>query len=52
MVVEIKNYKIQINGTVVIRAEKDPVDGAWALSSEPSGLLEMLLLSKLKTKRN
>ena len=52
MVIVIKNYKIELKGTVEIRAEKDPLDGAWALSSEPSGLLEMLLLSKLKPKRN
>lgn len=49
--ITIKNYKINIKGTVVIKLEKDPVDGAWAISSEPPGLLEMLLISQFKGKR-
>lgn len=51
MVIILRNYKIGIQGRLEIRAEKDPVDGAWALSSDPPGLLEQLLLANLRTKR-
>jgi hypothetical protein len=51
MVVVIRNYIIGIHGRLEIRAEKDPVDGAWALSSDPPGFLEQILLANLRTKR-
>lgn len=47
----IKNYKITIKGTVVVKAEKN-MDGVWELSSEPPGLLEQLLFTQIRRKRD
>ena len=49
--ITIRNYRIQIKGQITIVAEKDPVDGVWALSSEPPGLLEQLLITNFRSKR-
>lgn len=46
----IRNYKLTIQGTVAIKAEKN-LQGEWELSSEPPGLLEELLVSQIRRKR-
>jgi|GEM_PF-4093891 hypothetical protein len=46
----ITNYKLTIHGTIVIKAEKN-LAGEWELSSEPPGLLEELLISQIRKKR-
>jgi hypothetical protein len=48
--ITIRNYKINIKGTVVVKAEKN-MEGIWELSSEPPGLLEQLLLTQMRPKR-
>lgn len=48
--ITIRNYKINIKGTVVVKAEKN-MEGVWELSTEPPGLLEQLLFANMKVKR-